>query len=127
MNRRGILQLLSAMAASAAVPVPDFVLAESGVLIPDKPIILGSIRALTGNSIYTDEVIVRLEAYNGREQFGVDFVVPNGTDMRQRYLEARVFAEQVLRDTLIQEKWMATDMIALPIPAGYVEPEWMRA
>lgn len=128
MNRRGFLQLLSAVAATAAIPVPKFVLEEPLVVVPSMPIALGAIREVGYYDIECDQYIVRLDAYNGLDQFGVDFRVPvllNG--MRDQYLRTRKIAEECLYNMLIEEKWNAGSMIALPSPSGYVEPEWMRA
>ncbi len=126
MNRRGFLQLLSAVGASIALPVPQFVLAEPLVVVPEMPIRLGTIRAVTAYDIERDLILVRLDAFNGRDQFGVDFRV-NAANSRASYLENRKIAEQILFEHLKHHKWTASDMIALPTPRGYVEPSWMRA
>ena len=123
MNRRGFLKLLSAVGASIALPVPKFVLAAPQEIIPAMPVQLGLIRALAAYDLSHDSWILRLDAFNGRDQFGVDVrVLGNPKD----YLEQRAIAEEVLMNSLRHEKWMASDMILLPIPKGYVEPEWMR-
>ena len=127
LTRRGFLRLMAACAATVAMPVPQFVLAEPMVVIPSMPVALGGIRVLSQFDIRNDRFIVRLDACNGKDQFGVDFWVAGSGDIRKDYLEHRAVAEQVLRESMLHEGWLASDMIALPLPLGYKEPDWMRA
>jgi len=128
LTRRGFLRLMSAVAVTAELPVPNFVLAEPLVVVPEMPIALGAIRALAQYDIHhMDRHWVRLDAFNGKDQWAVDFPVAGHGDIRQNYLEARKVAEEVLRNNLIHEGWKASDLIALPVPQGYKEPAWMSA
>lgn len=126
-TRRGFLKLVSAVTASAVIPATAFVLADPEQIIEEMPFEIGSIRAISIYEIGWDRHIVRLDAFNRKtnEQFGVDFVFKAAN--RECYLSARKAAERVLTDSVKQSKWLASDMIALPIPSGYREPAWMRA
>jgi hypothetical protein len=128
MNRRSFLKLVSSIAGAAAVPaVPLFNLVEPHIIIPQDKTVLGAIREMAFYDINWDRVIVRLDAFNGVEQFLVDFVV-TGQDLmesRKNYLTARTIAETTLREALMKRGWRATDMIALPVPLGY-EPSHFR-
>lgn len=130
MNRRVFLRLLSAVAVTAALPVPRFLLVEPETVTPSFPIELGRIRALAAYSVAWDCMIVRLDAKSGRthDQFGVDFKVYGMTDEHRRanYLEALGPASAMLRAAIAQHKWMATDLVALPVPSGAILPAWMR-
>ena len=129
MNRRGFLQLLAAAPASILIPVPKFVLAEPEIILPSNPIFLGTIRAITEYDFRMDRWIVRLDALNKtlNHQLGIDFALSGYGDVRKNYLLTRKFAEEHLRQRIIEEKWVSTDMTAIPIPLGYIEPEWMRS
>lgn len=127
MNRRSFLKLLSASMATVAAPVPLFKLAEPAIIIQEMPITLGAIRTWAAFDITRDEWHVRMDAYNGRDQWHVDFKVDNVPNIRESYLRNREVASEVLRNSLIHEKWKASDLIALPTPHGYVAPPWMSA
>jgi hypothetical protein len=126
MNRRSFLKLVSSVAVSA-VAVPPFVLVEPQIIIPSNKTVLGAIREIASYDINQDRVMVRLDAFNGVEQFCVDFVVTgeNLAESRAHYVIARALAERALREALINRGWRATDMIALPTPPGY-EPSNFR-
>ena len=127
MNRRNFLKLLSAVPATLLLPVPDFVLAAPGIPIADKPIMLGKVRIAWSNDIYQDRFIFRLDACNGRDQFSVDFVLGNKNsieELKQHYRQTRDVVQSVLHDRLVAEKWMASDLIALP-PLGKPLAPWM--
>ena len=131
-TRRGFLRAMSAIAASVAIPVPQFVLAESGIIVPHMPIELGTIRTLAQYTIHRDEYVVRLDALNRRtqDQFHVDFAVrcnARKEQWRDKYIEARNVAESVLADMMRHHGWRADELISLPVPHGYAEPDWMRA
>ena len=120
--------MVSAVVATAAMPVPNFVLAEPGVVVPSMPVELGTVRTLAEYDINLDRFVVRIDVFNGRNQWGVDFWVANAKDassIRRGYLENRSIAEGVLQDSLIHENVLASDLIALPLPPGYKEPAWM--
>lgn len=128
-GRRGFLKLLGAITASVLVPVPAFVLAEPEILIPEYPVELGTIRAIACYESQWDHFAVRLDAYNGRDQFGIDFHIANLSDIKKirvEYLKNREIAQSFLREAMDEKGWTASDMITLPIPDDYKEPEWMR-
>lgn len=123
--------MLSAVAATAVLPVPEFVLAEPQILISTLPIELGLIRTIYHYDIRNDRGIVRMDALNGKthEQFGVDFIVVGlrAEQIRENYLKALEPASLVLHDAIKNHEWLASDMVALPMPRGYVAPDWMHA
>ena len=126
MNRRGFLKLLSAFSATVALPVPEFVLADPLVILPEMPITLGNIRRIGAYDIRQDRYIIRLDACNGKDQYGVDFAISSFGDMKHNYIETLKVAETVLRDAIISAGWLASDLIALPTPHGWSEPDWMK-
>lgn len=136
-NRRGFLKLLSAVAASAAMPVPTFVLAEPEVQIAAMPVELGMIRSMCVYDISKDLHLVRFDAMNGRkgEQLNVTIAVPPiyrksdeqyVSDMRTAYLHERQRAHDLLRNEMIKREWMASDLMPLEMPPGvHALPQWM--
>jgi hypothetical protein len=127
MNRRGFLRIMAA--AGATLAVPPFVLAAPGIIVPDKPLALGSVRELAQYRIESDSYVVRIDAFNKRtrEQRHVNFEVAcaNRLTMRKHYLVGRKEADEHLRAHLLHHGWDARDMIALPIPDGIILPPWI--
>jgi hypothetical protein len=124
--------MLAAVSATAALPVPAFVLAEIGLVIPRMPVELGAIRVCSQNDLNTYTVSLRFDALNLRtqEQLVVDAriaVKPTLMEMRKEYLLAREPAEWLLRKEIEHRKWRADDLAYMPPPAGWIEPPWMRA
>ena len=129
-NRRCFMQMLGAVAASAVIPVPKFVLTDVGVLVPSAPVNLGLIRACHLYRPDMDGHLIRLEALNvvTREQIGIDFIIPNFKEksrIREAYLDARFGAEQGLHDDIKQAGWNMADMRQLPAIPDYALPEWL--
>lgn len=126
-DRRGFLRLMGMAGAVAAVP--KFVLAEPGIIVPKMPLELGKLRELAVYQIEFDNFVVRLDAFNGKEQFHVETCIKgrSAEELRSRYLRAREVAQMVLTDRLKFEKWNVRDMVSLPIPRGYSAPTFMRA
>jgi hypothetical protein len=130
MDRRGFLKMLSAVGASALLPVPAFVLAEPQIVLPAMPITLGKIRVCGMYSVEDDAYMVRLDALNKKlgEQFCVDFRVRMlGERTRDEYLRSLEPAQLHLRAVMMDHKWRADDMVLLPHPAGWQAPKWMDA
>lgn len=123
--------MLSASAASIILPVPKFVLSAPEIVIPEFPIILGSVREIMEYEPRTDLCIFNIDAFNGREQISVCFRghinENNREESKKNYLISRQRAQQVLRDRLIKEKWDISEMIRLPIHSGLYVPDWLRA
>lgn len=130
LSRRGFLKLMGVASTLPLVGIPQFVLANPSEVIAGAPFQLGAIRAmgLYDSDSWDDRYIVRLDAYNGRDQFSVDFVVAgkNKDGIRTAYFDNRKIAEEVLRNDLRANGWKAADLIALPVPANYRAPEWMQ-
>ncbi len=116
--------------ATALVPVPIFKLAEPSIVIPELPFSLGVIRTLAQYDVMDDSVIIRMDAFNGKDQYGVDMRLACRSNlelMREEYLRSLEPANLVLRNALIDAKWKESDFVALPMPRGYVAPPWMHA
>ncbi len=130
-TRRGFLKLLSAVAVTAAMPVPNFVLADSGIIVPGNPIELSSIRELVMYDINRDDFVIRLDALNGRDQRQI-FVQANLGDLigqryQAKYDEARPKLQKILREEIIKRGWRADELVALPTPRGYEFPAFLNA
>lgn len=131
-TRRDFLRLLGICAASAALPVPKFVLAEPRIIIPSYPVELGAIRVSGTYDMYRCRFLIRLDAFNGKtnDQFSVDMNIPESSDPmenRKNYLEQLKLGEELLLGSLLNEGWMASDMIALPPIPGCHNFDWMHA
>ncbi len=128
-KRRGFLRMLSAVAVSAAMPCPVFAFAESGLVVPNKPIELGSIRELVAYEINRDDYVIRLDALNGRtnEQIFVQANLSDLTGLRYqtKYEYAHPKLQKILREEIIKRGWRADDLVALPTPRGYQFPEFL--
>ena len=132
MNRRGFLRMLGALAATAALPVPEFVLAEPQVVVAEFPIHLSDIRQTFGYDIYRDVAIVRLDVFNKRlqEQFFYNMAIPDYGDVnkvREKYLMSREEAQAYLRKEITSRNWNVADMAPLPSVQhnfGRPVPEW---
>ena len=130
-HRRGFLKLLGASVSTILVPVPEFILASPDVVIPEMPIILGKIRELIHYDIHSSQSIFRLDAFNGKAQFSVDFMCSISENEKERsienYLGNRRLAQDLLRERLIEEKWNVSDMILLPIyDQQLTVPDWLK-
>lgn len=119
--------MISAVSATIALPLPDFVLAHPSIALPRDPIILGDVRP----SFFYDErgfYICRLDIYNDKlkQQLGADFRVSgnNYQELRKNYLETLEPVRFVLHNDMNHYGWNAADIRTLAPAQRFSPPEW---
>lgn len=121
-SRRGFLKAVMVGTAGAMI------LPKLELLVPETDLLdlRGYVREIAAFDIYSDSYIIRYDALFDQRgmwgQFSVDVHLA-----RPHIYSARDQAISSLRDRLIRQGVTTSDLLALPMPAGYVHPEWAMA
>jgi hypothetical protein len=116
MDRRFFLKAVAALSAVPLIKVPDFRVIEPEAIVLPGEDWFANIREQSAFSIGHNATIYRWDLWDGRQQWGVGFIVRSP----EQLTKARNGATVVLRDTLRHE---GIDLRSLrPIP----EAGWTR-
>lgn len=126
MDRRGFLKACGVVASSALI-IPAFRL-----IVPDQSLLpnerwLVTVRELFQFDLDRQAWIMRMDVLADKVQLGVDCLIGEAFPSAKDLVHVREPAALALRNAMEREGLTLADLKPLPIPSGYVTPEWAIA
>ena len=127
MQRRGFLKACAVLLAAPMIEMPDFRL-----IVPSAEILPGeswfsTVLEMAAFDTGKDAYILRYEILLGETQLGVDALLKKNDIGRGGLVKVRDVVATLLRDSMRAEGLAMKDLKPLPIPYGYVQPDFLRA
>lgn len=125
MDRRGFLRAVGL--TTGAIFVPDFLLVIPEQNIPQDLSWFATARELIQYDLPTDAVLMRHDILGRETQLFVDQKYGSKEELVLRIGNARTLAAELLGNEMKRRKMRIDELRPLPIPLGYVTPNWLKA
>ena len=127
MQRRGFLKACAALLVAPMIEIPDFrLIVPSAEILPEETW-FSTVREMAIFDTGKDAYILRYDILLGETQLGVDALLKKNDISRGGLAEVRDDVATLLRDSMRAEGLSMNDLKPLPIPYGYVQPDFLRA